>query len=645
MANILSIAQSGLAAAQAGLATTSHNISNQGVTGYNRQQVIQSSAQGQNYGFGFIGNGTNIDTIKRVYDSFLGTQANGVQSTKSQTDSYYAQINQINNMLADSSSGLSPSLQNFFTAIQDMVSAPSSAASRQSVLSSAQTLAARFQSMGSQLRTMQDSVNSQIEGSVTNINSYAQQIAQLNNAITRAQSTGQPPNDMLDQRDQLISQLSQESKVTVVEQDGNYNVFVGNGQPLVVGSNASALQTIPSSTDIGRLEVGYTNVNGTMVTLPEDSLTGGTLGGLFQFRSKTLDSVQNSLGRIAMGLADTFNAQHKLGVDLNGAAGGDFFNVASPSVMADTRNTGNAVVEASITDIAALTASDYRLSYDGSNYTVMRLADNTSVYSGAAFPSAAIDGVQFSNPSGAMAAGDKVMIRPTVNGATDFNVLITDTNDIAAAAPIRTAAPTGNAGSATISAGTVDASFTGSAVPTTLTYDETAGTFAGFPSGLPVTVTINGSSTTYAAPVASIPYTAGATIAFGGVQVQISGVPKNGDTFTISSNTSGTGDNRNILALGALQNSKVLLGGTADYNGAYSQIVSTVGNKTRELQVNSDAQEKLLTSIQSAQQSESGVNLDEEATNLIRYQQAYQASAKVMQVVSDLFNSLLSIAQ
>lgn len=646
MPNILSIAQSGLAAAQAGLATTSHNISNQGVAGYTRQQIVQSAAPGQDYGYGYIGNGTNVDTIKRVYNSFLVTQANGAQSTKSQYDTYYAQINRINNMMADSTSGLAPSMQDFFTSVQNMVSDPSGAASRQSVLSAGQTLAARFQSMDSQLRSMQDDVNQQIQGSVTNINSYAQQIAQLNLSISKAQSTGQPPNDLMDQRDQLVTQLSQESKATVVEQDGNYNVFIGNGQPLVVGSQANQLITMSSSTDIGRTEVGYQNANGTLVTLPEGSLTGGNLGGLFNFRSQTLDATQNALGRIAIGMADTFNAQHKLGVDLNGAAGGNFFNVASPLVTASIKNSGNAVVNASITNVSALTASDYRLSYDGTNYTVTRLSDNQSVYSNTTFPAAPIDGVQFTQSSGTMAAGDQYLVRPTVDGASDFNTLIVNTNLIAAATPIRTSAPTTNTGSGSISAGSIDASYTSATVatPITLTYNATAGTFSGFPSSMPVTIMANGTSTTYAAG-AAVPYTSGATIAFGGVQVQISGAPKNGDTFSISANTNAAGDNRNILALGALQTANTLLNGTANYNGAYGQIVSSIGNKTREMQVNSDAQGKLLTSIQGAQQSESGVNLDEEATNLIRYQQAYQASGKVMQVVSQLFDTLLSIAQ
>jgi flagellar hook-associated protein 1 FlgK len=644
MPNILSIAQSGLAAAQAGLATTSHNISNQGVAGYNRQQVIQSNTPGQNYGFGFIGNGTTVDTIKRVYDSFMSTQANGAQSTKSQYDTYYAQISQINNMLADSTSGLAPAMQDFFTSVQNLVSDPSGAASRQSVLSAAQTLSARFQGMDSQLRSMQDDVNQQIQGSVTNINSYAEQIAKLNLAIAKAQSTGQPPNDLMDQRDELVTQLSQESKVMVVEQDGNYNVFIGNGQPLVVGSQASELSLTYSSTDITRTEVGYRNANGTLVTLPEGSLTGGNLGALFSFRSQTLDATQNQLGRIAVGMAETFNAQHKLGIDLSGAAGGDFFSVAAPKVVADLNNGGSAVVDASISDVSGLTASDYRLSYDGSNYTVTRLSDNQSVYSSTTFPATPIDGVQFTQTSGTMNAGDKFLIRPTVNGAADFNALISNTNLIAAATPIRTGAPVANTGNGSISAGSIDASYTSATVatPITLTYDAATGSFSGFPATLPVTVTLNGASTTYAAGT-DVPYTNGATISFGGVQVQITGAPKDSDTFTISANTNAAGDNRNILALGGLQTANTLLNGTANYNGAYSQIVSSIGNKTREMQVNSDAQGKLLSSIQAAQQSQSGVNLDEEATNLIRYQQAYQASGKVMQVVSDLFDTLLSL--
>lgn len=645
MANILSIAQSGLAAAQAGLATTGHNIANQATPGYSRQQIIQSSAGAQNYGFGFIGNGTNVDTVKRIYDSFLGTQAMAAQSGKSQLDSYYTQISKIDNMIADSTAGLTPVLSDFFSGVQNLVANPAAAPSRQAVLSSAESLAARFQSLDSQLRGMGDDVNNAISASVTNINSYAQQIAQLNDAIVKAQNTGQPPNDLLDQRDYLVGELSKESKVSVTEQSGNYNIFIGNGQPLVVGNASYELKTVTSSSDPGRLEVGYQS-NGITITIPENALVGGNLGGLFGFRTETLDAAKNSLGRIALGLASTFNAQHRLGQDLNGALGGDFFNEADPAVNGDARNTGSAVVNASISNVDALTTSDYRLSYDGTNYKVTRLSDNAAMYSNAVFPGAAIDGVSFSLASGAMNAGDSFMIKPTVNGATDFSVLIHDVSEIAAATPIRTAATVGNIGTGAISSGTINASFTAATVATavTLTYNAVAGTLTGFPAALPVTVTNNGVSTTFAAG-APVTYSAGATIMFGGAEIRLSGAPADGDTFTVSANSSGDGDNRNILLLGALQTANVLQGGTATYNSAYGQLVSQIGNKTREVQVNGAAQATLLKSIQTAQQSVSGVNLDEEATNLIRYQQAYQASGRVMQAVSDMFDVLISLGR
>ncbi|GGI16330.1 MAG: flagellar hook-associated protein FlgK [Oxalicibacterium faecigallinarum] len=642
MANILSIAKTGLAAAQIGMATTAHNIANQATPGYNRQQVIQTALSDMTEGGGYSGIGTSVQGIQRVYNSFLATQTIAAQSSASQQTSYYAQINKLNNMVADSSAGLSPVLQSFFAGVQDLVNNPGLPASRQAMLSSAESLAARFQSLSAQIQGMRDGVNTEITASVTNINSYAKQIAQLNEAIAKAQSgTGQQPNDLLDQRDYIVSLLAKETKVTVVKQETGYGVFIGNGQPLVIGKDAQELSIMSSTTDAGRLQVGY-SVNGTVVAIPETAITGGNLGGLFEYRSKTLDQVQNSLGRIAIGLATTFNDQHKLGQDQNGNMGTDMFYVGTPDVAAGGSNSAGSGVTATFSNVGALTTNDYRLSYDGSNYRITTLPDNVVSYAGTTFPANFIPGVSLSLTS--MAAGDEFMIRPTATGAADFKVLIKDTAMIAAAAPIVTGATTTNSGNATISAGSVAAGFAQSNLsPTvTLSYDAATGTFSGFPAGMDVTVTVNGTPTTYAAGT-PVPYTAGATIAFGGAQVQISGTPADGDTFTIGQNVNGSGDNRNMLALGELQTKNVLQGGTASYNSAYAQLVSLVGNKTREVQVNSEADGALLKQLQDAQQSESGVNLDEEATNLLRYQQAYQAAGKVMQAVSDMFDVLIAL--
>ncbi|PKO64953.1 MAG: flagellar hook-associated protein FlgK, partial [Betaproteobacteria bacterium HGW-Betaproteobacteria-17] len=235
--SILSIGQSALAAAQAGLSTTGHNIANAATPGYSRQIVVQGAAQPQSYGFGFMGQGTEISTVKRIYSEFLGAQVNTAQSTKSALDSYSTQIKRIDNMLGDPASGMSPALQGFFSGMQEMASNPSSIPSRQAALSSAETLASRFQSMAGRLQEIEQGVNSQVTSSVNVINSYAQQIAKLNDAISLAQgASGKPPNDLLDQRDQLVLDLNKEIKATVVKQsDGGYNIFIGSGQPLVVG--------------------------------------------------------------------------------------------------------------------------------------------------------------------------------------------------------------------------------------------------------------------------------------------------------------------------------------------------------------------------------------------------------------------------
>ena len=641
--NILSIGQSALAAAQAGISTTGNNIANAATPGYSRQVVVQGAALPQNFGYGFLGQGTQIDTIKRIYNDFQASQVRAAQSTNSSQSTYATQLQQVDNMLADPSAGLSPALQDFFKGVQNLAANPASVPSRQAALSSGQSLVSRFQSLNDQLTQMNQGVNSQITSSVGVINTYAQKIAQLNDSIALAEgaANGQPANSLLDQRDQLMLDLSKEIQTTVVKQDdGKYNVFIGNGQPLVIGNQTFALKTTVSPTDPSRTEVAYAT-NGTSVIMGESSLSGGNLGGLLAFRSQSLDPAQNALGRVAIGLASDFNAQHRLGQDLHGNLGGDFFTVASPRVTASTTNTGTGALTATISSAGALTASDYRLNYDGTNYKLTRVTDG-AVTTFSAFPQT-IDGVSL-NITGTPVAGDSFLIRPTVDGAKAINLAISDPSLIAAAAPIRTAAGSSNTGTGSIGAGAVDATYlaTPPALPTTLTYSTGTPNVLNVSPATNVTVTSGGTSTTYAAG-ASVPYTAGATVSFGGISFTLSGAPVNGDVFTITPNTGGVGDSRNALLLGALQTSNTLAGGTTTYQGAYSQLVSSVGNKTNELNVSSTASGNLLTSMVQAQQSVSGVNLDEEATNLLRYQQAYQAAGKVMQIASKMFDVLLTL--
>ncbi|MRX07048.1 flagellar hook-associated protein FlgK [Pseudoduganella sp. FT25W] len=650
MSSLLSIGKSGLLAAQVGLSTTGNNITNANTPGYNRQVAIQGDTGTQYQGFGYVGSGTEIQAVRRYYDNFLATSLRNAESNQASLDTYNNQISQIDNLLADPTAGLSPALQDFFSGVQDATANPASAAARQSLLSNAQSLASRFQDMSARLTEISSGVNSQITSSVNEINSYATQIAAINNTIAGLTTDQAAPNDLLDKRDQMLTELNKLVKLNVTPGDNNMlNVAFGTGQPLVIGNSAFQLATSNSPTDISRVTIGYQAGNGAFSELPDSVFTGGQLGGLVEFRDGAMDKAQNALGQVAASLATAFNAQHVLGQDQNGDLGTNFFNPISAYVGTNTRNSpaSTAEVTATITDASALTASDYSVDYDGTNFNVTRKSDG-KVTQINPFPQTApqvIDGVAYSI-SGTPAAKDNFLVRPTYNAASSLSVAITDTTKIALAAPISTAAPTTNAGNGKISAGTVDANYLtpGNQITSasTLTFDKASGTLSGFPAGQDVTVTVNGTPTVYPAGT-PVPYTDGANISFGGANFAISGTPADQDTFTIGPNTSGVGDSRNGALLAGLQTKNVMNNGTATFQTSYAQMVNFVGTKAREAQISSTAADASVKQATDAQQSVSGVNLDEEAANLLRYQQAYQASGKVMQVASQLFDTLLSI--
>ena len=640
--SIFNIGVSGLAAAQAGLLTTGHNISNASTPGFNRQQIVQSTNTPQFTGAGYFGQGTSVTTVKRIYSQFLASQTLTAQTRLAELNAYADQIRQIDGLLADASAGLSSALDDFFRGVHEVAANPSSIPARQSMLSMAQALVGRFQGADGRLNEIRDGVDTQLASTVADINSYTTQIAQLNQRIILAQAAGpgQPANDLLDQRDQLVTDLNQLVRVTTLtESDGSLSVFVGNGQAVVVGAQSFGLATMQAGDDPTRMAVGIALAGGGTAALPEAMLTGGALGGLLAFRRESLDPAQNALGRIAIGLAETFNAQHRLGQDLTGAQGGDFFNAPVPQVIYPGSPANPAplaapgTISAAVSSASDLTTSDYRLTYDGGgNYTLLRLSDNTTLVNNAALP-ASVDGLAIS-VAGEPGVGASFLIQPTRSAASDIALALTDARSIAAAAPIRTAAGNGNTGSGSISAGSVNGPPPVNANLTqtvTITFDNPPTTFdvAGTGTGNP----------------ANVAFTAGGDITYNGWTIRIGGAPAAGDVFTISANGAGVSDNRNALLLAGLQTGKTLAGGTASYQSAYAQIVSDVGNKTREVQVTATAQESVLKQAEDARQSLSGVNLDEEAANLLRYQQAYQASGKMIEIASKLFDTLLALGR
>lgn len=628
--SFFSVGVTALNAAQLGLTTAGHNISNVNTEGYHRQTAVQATNIPVATGAGFVGQGVHVDTIKRIYSQFLDNQVLQAQTRSSHFNSYLTSISQIDNIVADPSAGLSPALDDFFAAVNDVATSPQSIPSRQSLLSAANALVTRFQTLEQRFTEIREGVNTQIADSVDTINVYAGQIAKLNEQIAlQSGSSGQPPNDLLDQRDNLVLKLNELVRATVVKQgDGAYNVFIGNGQSLVIGQDTFSLAAVPSPEDAQRYEVAY-ETGSTTVLLPSGSLTGGALGGLLEFRSEILDPAENSLGRIALSLAKTFNDQHALGQDLNGNLGGSFFKLPTPTVISSSNNTGTGALTGAVSTVSALTTSDYRIRFDGTNYQVTDLAAGTTSTVAAASLSTAIPGITLTL-SGTPATDDVFTVQPTRYAARDIAVSSTlTTATIAAAAPIAVNASTSNTGDARVTSSGVT-SVTGLPLGSdiTLTYNATAGEFV-----------VTGASPV----VANIAYTSGTAMTINGITVTLSGTPASGDVFTIGNNINGTADNRNALLLAKLQTADTMAGGTASYGEAYSQLVSLVGNKAAEVQISATAEGNLLTQAENAQQELSGVNLDEEAANLLKFQQAYQAAARMMQIASVLFDDLLAI--
>jgi len=647
--SLFSIGLTGLNAAQAGLVVTSHNISNAGTTGYSRQSTVQSTNPALFTGAGFFGEGTKVDTVKRAYDGFLTTQVLSAETKFNEYDTYSTEISQIDNLLADASVGLTPAVASFFEGVQEMAANPSSIPARQSMISTAQSLVARFQNLSERLNDVRAGLENQIKDTVSAISTYANEIAEMNHKISVAQQAGsaQPANDLLDTRDRLVKELNQLVRVsTTPASDGSVSVFIGTGQPLVVGTNATKLVAQASPSDPTRFDVNIITQSGGAITIPESLLGGGKLGGLLSMRSGSLDATQNQLGLIAVGLSTAFNAQHVLGQDLNGNLGTRFFTEPAVAVQRFA-SASTASPDVQFDDISKLSGDDYKLTFTNTTggYSLTRVSDGASV-------TAAGIGLTIT-PAATSKVGDSFLILPTRYAAANIGVSITDTRMLAAAAPLASKATTGNLGTGSISAPVISsttdlASFGTTAAPLKLTYS--GGNLSGFPAALPVTYTpLNGSPVTLAAPVASIPYTSGMSISMGGAQFTLTGAIQDNDTFSIGPNTGGVSDSRNAVLLGNLQTTKTLLSAngqpSATFQSVYSQLVSSIGNKAREVEVNRDAQESLVQQATKAQQSVAGVNLDEEAANLIRYQQAYQASGKVMSIASKLFDEVLALGR
>ncbi|WP_312943934.1 flagellar hook-associated protein FlgK [Stutzerimonas kunmingensis] len=675
MADLLSIGLSGLSASKTQLSITGHNITNVNTPGYSRQDASQATRSPQFSGAGYIGSGTSLVDVRRSYSEFLTSQLRSSTSLNSDVKAYKSQIDQLDSLLAGTTTGITPSLQKFFSALQTAAEDPANIPARQLVLAEAEGLARRFNTVYDRLSEQNSFTNKQMSAVTDQVNRLAGSIGSLNEAIAIAAANGKQPNDLLDARDEAVRQLSGYIGVTVVPQDdSSFNVFIGSGQPLVVGSTVAKLEVVPGQGDPNRHEVQF--ISGGSRQGITSQITGGELGGLIRYREEVLDSTMNSLGRLSLAVSDQVNTQLRQGLDLKGGVGEALFGNYNEPALAKLRvnafaGNSNAQPVLNITDTSVLTTSDYLMEYDASGPKVRRLSDNqlmTVTESPAGTLSIAdkngVDqGFQVVLGNPAPAVGDKFSLQPTRRGAADIKATLDQADQLAFAAPVRAESNLQNAGTGAIGQPDMTSG------PSPISISALQGLFGSNGATLtftePDTVTITGGTAQFrsvddSTTPPTISYSATATIQPGQsnslvvgdanyqFEFSLSGTPKDNDRFAMAFNQSGVSDNRNALKLVDLQ-TKQTVGVDAAVNGSgfsftdgYGELVERVGTLTAQARMDSEATGSILKQATDNRDSLSAVNLDEEAANLIKFEQYYNASAQIIQVARSLFDTLIS---
>jgi flagellar hook-associated protein 1 FlgK len=647
-ASLFSIGVSALTANYAALQTTSNNISNANVAGYSRESVQVATAPSQFTGAGYVGSGVDVTTISRAYNSYLTSNAATAQSLSSMDSTSLTQLQSLQNSFQIGSGSLGDSVNQLFSSISAMVSNPGDLPTRQVVLGQASALASNFNAAGSALQGIQSDINQQMTSTVSEVNGLAQNIASLNTQIAQATALGQPPNQLLDQRDQQISQLSSDIQVSRVNNaDGTVSLFIGGGQTLVLGSNATALSVVqdPSNPSRSALAVG---TGSSARALNSASLGGGSIAGLLNFQNNNLAQGIDQVGQLAASVAGALNQAQAQGLTLQSplgqTVGSPMFSIGAPQAISNANNAKDPVtgsplgsVSLTVTDPSALQASDYTLTQNASsgNWQLTRLSDNTvtTVTNGSV-----VDGMQISINNAQ--PGDSFLLQPVAQAATGLTALLKNPAALAAASPLVASTASTNKGTASITSLQVaSATLPTPGATSTITFTDGSGDYTWQLQDANGNSLGSGSGTWQAGQSIPTP-----PQDINGFTLQLSGAPATGDVITVAPTPASAvaTNNGNATNMLALQNTNLVAGQTP--TNAWAQAVSVVGVQVQNAQAASNLSTAAATQAATAQSSVSGVNMDEEASNLIQYQQSYQAAAKILQVAQAVFATLLQTA-
>ncbi|NUZ06817.1 flagellar hook-associated protein FlgK [Piscinibacter koreensis] len=659
---LLGLGARAMAANYAALQVTGNNIANANTDGYSRQSVQLETAGGQRTGAGFFGNGVNVVTVTRSHSEFLTREAALTRAIASFDETRSAQLQMLEQVFPMGESGIGYAAQQMFGSFVDVASRPQDASARQVALASVGDVAARFRGAADQIDTLQGGVVIEAKASVASVNTLSKQIAELNRRIALDTNAGHKPNDLLDQRDRAINDLSQFVQVSTIAQgDGQVGVFIGSGQRLVQGSSWVPMLTLPDPYDPAKIQVGLSD-GATPRAFPPDFLAAGSIAGLLKFQDKDLGDARNLLGQMAAAITDGLNRQQALGIDLRQPAGSGtpLLSVGGPMVRASTNNaqsggvpvasyvngSGQRVPSVGLTIVAAneLQASDYELYADPNGapgtYQLTRLSDGvvSTVGNGSI-----VDGIRIDIAAPAPAGGDRFRLEPVSAAARNMTRVLDDPRGIAAASPVTGRTGAANTGTASIASVVATSPALNANLTATLTFTDNVGGFSYTlvdSTGVLPTTTGTGS------------WTANQPIALNGWSMQLAGVPRAGDTLTVQKTAFPAGDNGNANALLALRDAALVgqqtVGGVvvkgATVTDAYAAALADVGVRVQSAKLSAEQSASIATDAKTAETSKSGVNLDEEAARLLQFQQSYQAAAKMLQVAQTLFDSLLQAA-
>ncbi len=642
-----------MTASYSALATTGHNISNANVRGYSRQQVELATAEGQFSGAGFYGKGVDVTTVTRAHDAFLTREAATASSLAAMDASRLDMLRQLESAFPTGERGVGHAAGEFLNAMVDLSARPGDAATRQVVLARAQEVADRFGAAGAQLDVLQQEVQESLKANVAQVNQLASSIAELNQRIASVLGLGHSPNDLLDQRDQALADLSERLQISTVQaDDGSLTVFIAGGQRLVLGTQVQPLTVEVDPTDATRSALGLSD-SGFVRLLQPQELGGGTITGLLRFQNDDLVDARTQLGQLAAALSGKVNEQQSLGLDMSDppGSGAPIFAVGPAVAVPNARNAVNGAgqfvgqVSLSITDPTQLQASEYALRADPGGapgvWELTRLQDGLvrSISSGDM-----LDGLRIDIGPGFPAATDRYLLQPVTRAANGMQRVLDDVRGLAAASPLSASTPATNAGTGSVAALRVVSPGADPDLTATLSFTSDTGDYSWeLRDRVTNALQSNGVGT----------WTAGMPIALNGFELELNGVPRSGDAFSVGKTLYPASNNGNALAFTGLRDAELVgrrplsaggVGGGSSITDAYAAAMADIGVRVQGAQSTADISGAVAAQAEASRSAKSGVNLDEEAARLIQYQQSYQAAAKILQIAQSIFDTLLDAA-